>query len=250
MDQQLFYQGFSFKENHRMIRHVTDASHGSCRHYIACLKKGEARFISKTEEIILQPGDYIYVPYHCRYQSIWTGKPEIIYDHIGFRYFPEKDLRPMPMQKLKMNDELRALCAGIVAAQAVSCQTVGMLYQALAVLLPGMEKETLTPRQEAAEMATQMIRKNPEIKAPELAKGCGMSESSLYSAFKEFYGITPVEMKHRILAEKAEEMLLDTENTVEEISRMLKLSSAAYLRKILREQLGKTPKEIRRDGGV
>ena len=46
--------------------------------------------------------------------------------------------------------------------------------------------------------------------------------------------------------EKAKQLLMTTNISVEEISRMLNFSSASYFRKILKKYSGKTPKEIRK----
>ena len=44
----------------------------------------------------------------------------------------------------------------------------------------------------------------------------------------------------------AVELLTTTDKTVEEISSLLRFSSAAYFRKVLRKHTGLTPKQIRK----
>ena len=88
------------------------------------------------------------------------------------------------------------------------------------------------------------------LSVPELARPCRVSESGLYAAFRTVKGCTPVEMWHRMQTEKAVDMLLTTDLSIEEICEKLGFCSASYFRKILRTYTGKTPREIRKSMGV
>ena len=56
-----------------------------------------------------------------------------------------------------------------------------------------------------------------------------------------------IEIKHRLIAERAVVMLTTTDQTVETIASSLGLCSSAYLRRILKKQTGGTPSQIRKE---
>ena len=74
-----------------------------------------------------------------------------------------------------------------------------------------------------------------------------MSESGLYAFMREHGHTTPIGLKNRLLVEKAVELLSSTDLSVEEISARLGFCSSAYFRKIVKEQTGKTPTQLRKD---
>ena len=250
MEQKLFYQSFSFNRIHFNRYHYTDNRRGAIFHYIAYMYSGNVRLVSQGEDISAGPGDFFYIPYRCRYESYWYGSPEICFDSFGFLYFPDSESQLMPLQRIEVTPEIRELHRQAAADLKISCRSVGLFYQFLDTLLPRMAKGQLPPRQAAVEKAVRQMHLSPHLKVPELARMCGMSESALYSAFQEILDTTPVEMKHRILTEKAVQLLQTTDEPVESISDSLGFSSAAYLRKILRRQTGKTPREIRRSSSI
>ena len=250
MEQLLFYQSFRFNRFHRARYHYTDNRSGAECHYIAYMYSGQARLVCQGEEVLIDTGDFFYIPHHCRYESYWYGSPDICFDSLGFLYFPEMMRASLPMQKIEADPEIRALHAALAADLKVSCRSVGLFYQLLGLLLPKMATRQSPPRQAAVERAVHQMHLSPELRVPELARSCGMSESALYSAFQDILGVTPVEMKHRILAEKAIQLLSTTDEPIEAVSAALGFSSAAYFRKVLRAQTGKSPREIRKNSGL
>ena len=74
-----------------------------------------------------------------------------------------------------------------------------------------------------------------------------MSESGIYAFFKSYGGTTPIEVKNRILINRAVDLLTTTDLSVEEICSRVGFCNAAYFRKQLRRVTGKTPHEIRRE---
>jgi iron complex transport system substrate-binding protein len=64
--------------------------------------------------------------------------------------------------------------------------------------------------------------------------------------FKENVGCTPNDYRLKAKCQKGIEYLLTTDKTVEEISALIGLSSASHFRRILKSQMGLTPKEVRK----
>ena len=95
--------------------------------------------------------------------------------------------------------------------------------------------------------AFDYIQKHESFAVPELAQVCGISESGLYALFRDYAHTTPVEIKHRILSDRAVALLSTTNLTIEAIASDLGLCSSAYLRRILKKHTGRTPSQIRKE---
>jgi AraC family transcriptional regulator of arabinose operon len=74
-----------------------------------------------------------------------------------------------------------------------------------------------------------------------------MSESGLYTLFRENFKTTPIGLKNQTKVEKAVKQLELTSMSVEEISDSLGFPNTAYFRKIVKRYTGKTPSVIRKE---
>lgn len=249
-----FSQSFRFTTFSFSRRHYTDNRSGVADHYIGYMRRGSARLVSDSGQIELEAGDLFYIPCGCRYQSYWQGEegkelPAVSFDSFAFRYFPDQENLFYPLQRIPYEpvaEETERLIGLLEEDQQVSCRTVGTLYQLLGLLRPYMLARRRRPECESVERAIDYIRSHSAFQVGELARLCHMSESALYAAFQSVTGRTPVQTKHRLLAERAVELLTSTDLPVEEISSSLGFSSTAYFRKILRRETGKSPRELRK----
>ena len=94
------------------------------------------------------------------------------------------------------------------------------------------------------------MRRENSFKVSDVAEYCNVSVSGLYAIFKKSAGLTPIKLKHRILVEKATELLTTTDIPIEEISRKLGFGTSGYFRKIVFDVTGKTPRKIRKSARV
>lgn len=92
------------------------------------------------------------------------------------------------------------------------------------------------------------IRENcsEKLTLNELAKKCFYNPSYFSRLFKEHYGVTVTEFINQIRLEKAMEMLLKTELSVEEIVERTGFSRKATFYKLLKENTGMTPQDFRK----
>jgi AraC-like DNA-binding protein len=58
------------------------------------------------------------------------------------------------------------------------------------------------------------------------------------------------EVKKSVIMEAAKDLLVSTDQPVEEISRMLNFSSSVYFRKCFKEHFGISPRQMRKDCGI
>ena len=194
--------------------------------------------------------DRIYLPLGLAYRSHWSPDKEkglpVSWESYAFTHWPDAAPLHYPMQHLTPESETRVLLDRLAKDQEVSPTSVGLLYLLLGELLPSMRRGVPDIRQELLQRASKFIAKKPSFRVGDLAKHLNMSESSLFSFFREVAHTTPIGLKQQLLGERAVRLLCDTDRSVEEIAETLGFCSAAHLRKTLKAVTGKTPSEIRK----
>ena len=252
MDHILFYKSFSFRSLSVKSGHHTDNSMGIPCHFIARMRQGSVRFVTLTgEEMSLHRGDVFYLPQGLKYHSYWESDSQsgsvIEWDSYSFTVFPNPDDLRYPMQKLTCDADALLHLDVIHQNLTVSPTSIGHLYLFLGCVLPQMREENPDPQAQLLARAKQYMIQNPDFKVGDLARYCGISESGLYAFFRNYAKTTPIDMKNQMKVDTAIQLLSSTALSVEEISQTLKFSSSAYFRKIVKEQTGKTPTELRRE---
>lgn len=249
MDNIQFCKSFYFATFNFKNRHHTDNSSGTRCHHIGYIKSGSATFDVSGTLYTFNQGDVFYTPPNCRYHSYWEGE-SICYDSYAFGTFVQHHNTEYGVQKLQMSDRAWEVLYTLTENKQINCRTVGLLYDLLYEVLPHMTPTVRDPSREMLSRARSYIRENIDCAVPALARHLGVSESALYTLFREKGNTTPITEKNRIRAEKAVELLETTDLSVEEISSRLLFSSAAYFRKILFAFYGKTPREMRKNKSI
>lgn len=245
-----FYKSFYF--NLYQYRHYYSTDHlkhtGSPQHYLARLIQGTAKIRTASETLHLKAGDVFYIPRGLKYRSHWypdDDAPVRLYS-FGFNYFPSLEHHFYKLQKIECTAEERIYLSELESDITVSPLSIGRLYRLLGEAVSHMQLESAKSDEVTIGKALEFMRQNDHYTVGDVARHCGISESALFVKFRRHLDQTPIEASHRILADKAEELLSTTDLTVEEISSRLGFSSSSYFRKIFRAQTGKTPIEFRK----
>lgn len=252
MDNILSYKSFIFNVYSFRGCHHADNSGGLAHHHFVRLKSGNVRIMSEEkEEYCFSEGDVFYLPLGFRYHSHWkaaSGNHKLIeWESYGFSVFPESQIRSYKPQRLNINASQSAILDEISSTMSLSPRNAGLLYLFLDSVLGSMKPENTDHKRLLFERAKKYIEENTDFKVPELAVYCNMSESGLYTFFREYAKTSPIALKNKIIVEKAIKMLELTAASVEEISDKLGFSNAAYFRKIVKKYTGKTPTKIRKN---
>ena len=80
-----------------------------------------------------------------------------------------------------------------------------------------------------------------------IAKGVHVSKSSLYSIVRNHYGCTVNEYINKVKIDKAKELLLRTDKTVEDISEILGFTKPSYFGKAFKRMVGISPMKFRKN---
>ncbi len=253
MNNEEFFSSFKFlriKPN-RYNKGGNMEKQGCVTNFLGRLLYGTAKLVSQGITVTLTAGETVFIPKGCRYESFWTPdeNSRLEWDSIGFDYFPQPDKGTYLLQKVELNETSTEILNSITEQMKVTPYTIGRLYELMSEVMPKMQRQVRSVDL-ITENAVKFMRENPFCAMHDVANACRVSESWLYTVFKESLNISPNEMRQKILCEKAEELLTSTSLSIEEISNMLQFSSSSYFRKILYKHLGRTPSEIRNTVGL
>ncbi len=253
MKQILSYNPFVFRLLSFGSPKHTDNSRGVEVHFFGRLRRGSGELTALSGETLhLEAGDIFYIPIGLRYQSHWSTDSEgrLEWESYAFPAFPS-DPSSITKQYLlqSFQPSLQAIeyLDRIAYGSSEGLAAIGYFYLFMDAALCVMKEKSSESGHALFEKAKGFITQNPNFKVGELARFCNMSESGIYALFQRNGGLTPIEMKHRILIEKAVTLLYSTDLSVEQISDRLGFSDPGYFRKIFRRITGKTPTEIRRE---
>ena len=249
MNRILSYNPFGFRLLSFVTPKMTDNSRGADSNYFGRLRRGSGTLTTLSGKVLhIEAGELFYIPIGLRYRSDWrpdeSGRLE--WESYPFPAFPAAEHRQYTLQTFKVSKEAEELLSRIEGMDVSSAAAIGCFFLFMSEALSVMVEQDPNPAELTLERARAYISAHPDFKVSELARACNMSESGLFSLFQK-QGLTPIELKHRILIEKAVTLLSSTDLSVTEISDRLGFSDPGYFRKILRRITGKTPKEVRRE---
>ena len=250
MKQILSYTPMTFRVLSFTTPKITDNSHGVDTHFFGRLRKGSGTLTTLSGEILrLSAGDIFYIPVGLRYRSDWRvdSNGHLEWESYAFSSFPASVDKQYPLQSFIPSPEAVSYLDQIAHGASQSPAAIGYFYLFMDVALSVMKERNPDPQRGLLERARPYIADHPDFKVGELAKSFNVSESGLYALFQKHLGITPIELKHQILIEKAVTLLCTTDLSVERISDRLGFSDPGYFRKIFRRVTGKTPQELRKE---
>lgn len=231
----------------RLKRHSgshTDSTNGALSHFLAKMHNGVGRFVGEGYDLSFYPGDVYYIPKGMRYHSYWNNNGEnVIWDSFSFDWLPEEDSYPPQLLHLTAEEDM-AFQKLTETVKKTDSATVGSFYLLLGSLV---KKMTVLERNEPSELfkiASEYLKNDPSLSVGDTAKLCGVSESGLYAEFHSF-GTTPIKFRLSNQIERAKELLVSTDLTVEEISDMCGFISVSYFYRVFKKITGKTTREVR-----
>lgn len=250
MTNEQFYNSFYFNFYQHQRSYNTDRTtgSGSPQHYVALLLEGAAKIVSRQNTLLLEPGDYFYIPAGLKYQSYWytDENSSIKFYSFGFDFFPSAQPLSHSLQIIHCNDDAKEAFAKLTENVTVNSLSIGRLYTFLGLVADSLEVSPQFKNNQIIEKALEYMNTQSNYTVADIASYCNVSESGIYSIFQRIYGKTPIEVKHQLLSQRATELLTTTDLSVETISELLHFSSSSYFRKIFKTQTGKTPLEVRK----
>lgn len=119
-------------------------------------------------------------------------------------------------------------------------------YKAISIIL-----QTANPRKSTANKGIQRAvdhiidNYSKPISISELASISNMSESNLYASFKKQFGTSPIVFLNNFRLSLALERLVETDDTVKEISYSVGITDPLYFSRLFKKSYGVSPREYR-----
>ncbi len=228
---------------------------------LAYISKGQATFTDENaHRITLLPGEFLFIPASSKYISSWKGSPDISYVVIHFLFDidanPFKD-KHFSIQKISTT-QTKNLKESIMNILEINKDEQGgyiekfrMLsefFKALAIICPCLTSDKKLRPDKYMDRAIEYMNfhYNKKIAVKELADMCHMGETSFYTNFKKYTGMTPIEYKNNSLITRAILLLEEGRLSVEEISDCLGFESSVYFRRLFKKVMCMSPREYRK----
>ena len=247
MNDTIFCNNFRFNELCFYETAHRDNSRGVDFHFVGFMKHGRGRIVTTEQVLEIEENEMFYIPKGCQYHSYWIAKDHVCFDSIGFLYFPTLASNGYRLQKIKYDANILDAFMPLSDDKSVNTASIGILYHLLGLLESTLEPAPTNKKIAIYEKLIHFMQKDPQMSIPEYADLCGISESLLYHYVKESSNKTPNQLRQEILCQKAAELLVTTNYTIEEICDNIGFSSAAYFRKIFESVYHKSPSRMRKE---
>lgn len=240
-----------------MLRHMTfgaqhfcDGSAGKIHTSFGYVVSGSTHITIDALSLDLREGSFFFLPAGIHYRSEWTGAPKIEYYmlHMTLTQNYLQNYMPAKIEALSGHDTLKTIKdieCGLTADEAGQLAAMERFYRLFSKAFPHLTEWTEHHKNPVISKAVDYIRENIDRDMPmaELARTCFLSESRLYHIFKKELGISPLQLRNELRINQAISMMKGGHSSTEDILIKTGFSSAAYFRKIFKEQTGMTPSE-------
>lgn len=241
------------------ISHCFDASSGKINSSFGFVKKGSVVLNSMGNQIHIPTGSLFYLPDGVRYNSVWSGEPDI--EYYSFHMISNKydllsqenyAIQYVPMFSNAKTEEIFDEIYELFSTRdhINEMKAIGMYYTLYADVIPYLKSVVPTAYNPALISAMEYIEKNyaNNFGIDELANFCCISESRLHHLFQSELKTTPIKYRNQLRVENAASDLLHSNYSMEKIAEMNGFHSTTYFREIFKQNMGISPAKYRKQG--
>lgn len=217
-------------------------------HNLRTVENGRIVVTCQGKTITAVKGDLLYIPFGRKAEIKIYAEPKCLGTVMRFAYMPNVDALGYPPQAIKMSDELKNLFDDIPILNPYEDNINTTIVWKVYKFLDQFEKEVTKYTDKHSikiQKALQFMKENDNYTIKELAEYCEMSERRFRAAFNKILGVSPIQMKHRIQAVKADTLLKTTDLSVAEIANKVGYFSSNQLRNVMKKRYKALPKELR-----
>ena len=193
--------------------------------FTPCDTKGELLFYSKTKELCT--GIFFHVRFFAGVNN-WDYRAQVINPTKNVIHYLEEVPKNINYKMPKKD-----------------CTFIKKSYTFLEAVQECMVKSN-TRHSEIIENAIEFMFNTQKYSIKEVASHCNISERYLFKLFEQIVGISPVKMKQKISAEKAENLLKTTNLTIDEIANLSGFDSTPHFRKVFESRFTISPSKMRK----
>ena len=233
-------------------KHVFDTYHfcrgnsGKRKSRFGLIQKGSGFYMYLNHQIAVSEGDIIFIPEKLFCYSEWQGNPEIEVTYINCFMNYDRNICEYELQKLPASqwawDTILQICDHLNGDTLDELKAYSLMYDLLYRLIPSM-KESTVMYDCRLNKAVKFIMDhwNENISVEEMAEAAGVSQSKLFSLFKEQLGQSPVSYLNAIKINYAMQYLESGDYTLAEVCQMTNFHSESYFRRVFLSITGCTP---------
>lgn len=223
---------------------------------VLCRGTGEFRQVGRT--ITAEPGDLVYIPMGTRYHSVWRGTPDIHFFsfHVVSDAAFHNTEANAPLQRIdalsgsdtiSLVQELYRIAAGDDAIEKL--HAISRFIRLYADVQSHLCHEPPVQYHSALFAAMKYIEENyaRNFTMQDLEKVTFVGESRLYHLFQTQLRTTPLKFRNRLRIERAAELLITSELSIEAVAAEAGFSSFGYFRQSFKEYTGLSPFQFRRN---
>ncbi len=218
-------------------------------HTLRSIEEGRIVVTCQGKTITATKGDLLYIPFGRKAEIEIYAEPICYGTVIRMVYMPDVDVLGYPPQAIKMSDELKNFFNDIPILnpyeENVNSNILWKVYRFLDLFQKEITKYT-DKQSLKLQNALQYMKNNDNYSIKDLADYCEISERRLRATFNKILDTTPIQMKHRIQAVKADVLLKTTDLSVEEIANKVGYFSTNQLRNVMKKRYRTLPKELRK----
>jgi len=245
------------EKSYRSISHCFDASNGKVNSSFAFIKKGSVILNSLGNQIQVPSGSLFYLPDGMRYNSVWSGNPEIEccsihmvtnrYDIFSQGKYCIQSIPEFSTPETEaLFDEIYSLIS--TDDHTSQLKAISLFYAFYANVIPYLQPATAISHNPSLIAATEYIEKHyaESFDIETLASFCCISESRLHHLFQMELKTTPIKFRNQLRIENAASDLLHSTDSIDSVAEKNGFHSTTYFREIFKQTLGISPAKYRK----
>lgn len=211
------------------------------------IDNGECRYEWDDGEANLKSGSLIYLPTGCRRIVTVTKRPFSFY-RISFCMTDADD-----GELILFSENPWYTCHSMGESSFDLCKSMqestlseNNIFSSMSLLCKFFEKIEKTQRRDCDKRILKVIEyidncytENTDVRT--LSDMCYLSKTQMFRLFKKETGDTPIGYRNKLRIKKAQQLLLDGECTISEISEMLGFENIYYFSRIFKKYVGIPP---------
>ena len=215
-------------------------------HNFRSVDQGRLVAVCQGKRIEVNEGELLYLPPEHTADIECFAEPYCNGTVIRLRYFPGEDELSFPAQSVKLRTEsLKAIFDLQNNKSHTDSKVLWQVYKTIDLVQKDMIRHT-DKNIIKLQKALEFMRENDNYTISEVANYCDMSTRRFNAVFKEALNVTPVQMKEKFQAIKAELLLKSTDLSIEEIANRVGYFSTNQLRNVIKKRYAALPKDIRK----
>jgi AraC-like DNA-binding protein len=234
-------------------RTTDHSAEGRLRNGFFYMFRGEARFWTQEKQLMVKPGQLVFIPQSYRYKMQYTA-PETAFVLVNFHMF-DKTGTPLrfsetiePLAEDSLN-RLGAIMSGFERCDAAwdsgaHFRRKELLYRLFGELFRG---NAMSPDQhpEYPQLVAGVLLLEQSylenLPVARFAEACGISISSFRSLSGKQYGMSPIQYRNRLRIERAMQLLSEGSCTVSEAAYACGFENIGYFCRYYKKHTGETP---------